>query len=54
MFRKKITKSKSFNGCEDLQFSCTVRFLDEAEPLTVSFQVSLMPVYMAGGMKSFT
>jgi len=37
MFRR--TSRRSFGGCEDIHNSCTVRFLDETEPLTVSFQV---------------
>ena len=39
MFRKKAAKSKPTVGYDDIHYSCTVRFLDEAEPMTVSFQV---------------
>jgi len=37
MFRR--TSRRSLSGCEDIHHSCTVRFLDETEPLTVTFQV---------------
>jgi len=37
MFRR--TSRRAVSGCEDIHHSCTVRFLDETEPLTVTFQV---------------
>lgn len=39
MFKRRILTGKSGNsGFEDIHHSCTVRFLDESDPLTVTFQ----------------
>ena len=39
MFRNRIRK-KSTKSYEDIQYSCTVRFLDDSEPISLIFQVS--------------
>lgn len=39
MFKRRILARKSVNsGFEDIHHSCTVRFLDDSDPLTVTYQ----------------
>ena len=41
MFRNRFRRKKSEPKCyEDIHHSCTVRFLDDSQPITVTFQVS--------------
>ena len=39
MFKGKFGR-KSQKSYEDIQYTCTIRFLDDSEPITVTFQVS--------------
>ena len=40
MFKGKFGR-KSQKSYEDIQYTCTIRFLDDSEPITVTFQVRL-------------
>ena len=38
MFKHKFGR-KSNKSYEDIHYTCTIRFLDDSEPITVTFQV---------------
>lgn len=52
MFKNKfrLKKSKAF---EDIHYSCSVQFLDDSPPLSVTYQVSFIPMRLVcyGGLK---
>jgi len=39
MFAQKLIKKKSLSGCQDLHYCATVRLLDDADLISVPFQV---------------
>ena len=39
MLKNKILGRKAISGFQEIKHSCTVRFLDDTEPITISFQV---------------
>ena len=41
MFKHKFGKKRNKNY-EDIHFTCTIRFLDDSEPITVTFQVKFV------------
>ena len=52
MFRKGFAgKRAAASGCADIHHSCSVRFLDDTEPLTVTFQVRTLLLYIRAWLK---